>query len=204
MDAVTTAAEERRRRQETLQAEAEFVVDDLSLPALLGEVGQVHRVGSSQLGLMVWRDIDVTVACPRLDERSVTAVGARLGIHSNVREVIFRKETGRFNLSPHYPDGLYLRLSYRQPERQEWNLDIWFVDEPDRQPDLAHVQSLPARLTYESRDAILLIKEAWARRPEYGSSVSSYDIYTAVLDHGVTTGEAFAEWLRSSRLRPTD
>jgi hypothetical protein len=203
VEPVTTAAGERRRRQETLQVEAEFVVGDLGLPALLGEVGQVHRVGSSRLGLMVWRDIDVTVVCPRLDEGSVTGIGARLGIHPDVREVLFRKEAGRFNLSPTYPDGLYLRLSYRQPERQEWNLDIWFVDEPDRQPDLAHVQWLPARLTDESRDAILLIKEAWAHRPEYRSSVSSYDIYTAVLDHGVTTVDGFAGWLRSVR-EPTD
>jgi hypothetical protein len=36
-------------------------------------------------------------------------------------------------------------------------------------------------------------------RPEYGSTVTSYDIYTAVLDHDVTTTDDFAAWLSSGR-----
>lgn len=194
MDTVTRAAQGRRHRQEALQAEAERVVEDLDLAALLGTVGQVHRVGSSRLGLMVWRDIDITVACQHLDEKTVIGMGGRLSAHLNVREVLLRKETGRFNLYPHYPDGLYLRIGYQQPEQPEWKLDIWFVDEPDRQPDLTHVQTLPPRLTPEARDAILLIKEHWAQSPGYGTTVTSYSIYTAVLDHDISTIEGFAEW----------
>jgi hypothetical protein len=38
----------------------------------------------------------------------------------------------------------------RQPQQPEWTLDLWFVDEPDRQPDLAHVQPGPARVTPET------------------------------------------------------
>jgi hypothetical protein len=29
-------------------------------------------------------------------------------------------------------------------------VDIWFVDDPDRQPDLAHARDLPKRLTAET------------------------------------------------------
>jgi len=39
--------------------------------------------------------------------------------------------------------------------------------------------------------AILRIKEAWADRPEYGSIVRSFDIYSAVLDSGVRTPDGF-------------
>ena len=63
-----------------------------------------------------------------------------------------------------------------------WKIDVWFVDEPDLQPDLEHVRALPPRLTDAARLAILRIKEVWAGRPGY----RSYDVYTAVLDSGVT------------------
>jgi hypothetical protein len=45
-------------------------------------------------------------------------------------------------------------------------VDVWFVDDPDRQHDLAHVRDLPKRLTAETRAAILGVKEAWHRRDD--------------------------------------
>jgi len=196
--ATLSTSQERRQRQDELQGEADRVVDELGLPDLLTAIGHPHRVGSSRLGLMVVRDIDLTVVCDDLTESvaAVVEVAARLSTHPHVREVTFRKETGRFNLYPdRYPEGLYLRLSYASPQRPAWTLDLWFVDEPDRQPDLAHVQSMPARLTPETRDAILLIKQTWVERGDYGARVTSHDVYTAVLDHGVTGPDDFATWV---------
>ena len=97
--------------------------------------------------------------------------------------------------NPAYPDGLYLGLSYRSAGGDDWKSDIWFVDEPDRQPDLRHIRTLPNQLTDETRLAILRVKSVWASRPEYGRGVGSFDIYTAVLDAGVRTPDDFAAWL---------
>lgn len=203
MTTTPTTPAERRARQHTLQAEADRVVDELDLTNLLTAIGRPHRVGSSRLGLMVVPDIDITVVCDDLAaaEAAVIEAGAHLSAHPDVRELTFRKETGRFNPHPdRYPDGLYLRLNYAPPQRTEWKLDLWFVDEPDRQPDLAHVQSMPARLTPQSRDAILLIKQAWVLRGDYGTVVTSHDVYTAVLEHGVTDLDGFNAWVEA-RLR---
>lgn len=112
--------------------------------------------------------------------------------------VCFRNDTGSWNTDPRYPDGLYLGLRCRGRTGEQWNVDIWFVDEPDRQPDLAHVRDLPARLTDETRAAILSVKHARAGRPGY----RSWDVYTAVLDDGVRTTADFEEW--SSRRRPPE
>jgi hypothetical protein len=113
--------------------------------------------------------------------------------------VRFINDTGVWNTDPTYPDGLYLGLQCRSEVGHLWNVDIWFVDEPDRQPDLATMRDLPSRLTEETRAAILLVKDAWAGRPEYRRDVRSWDIYTAVLDDGVRTPAQFAEWLRRRR-----
>ena len=94
-----------------------------------------------------------------------------------------------------YPDGLYLRLRYRSPAHAEWTIDLWFVDEPDRQPDLAHLRTLSVRLTPTTRAAILRIKDSWWNSPRTQPDVSSHDIYTAVLDGDVRTADQFAAWL---------
>ena len=184
-------------RQRALQVEAEQVARDIKLMELAKPLGDPILVGSAALGLMVWRDLDVTVVCPRLDIDAVVQVGSRLALHPRMREVVFRNDTGAWNTNtnPTYPDGLYLGLSYRSAGGDDWKSDIWFVDEPDRQPDLEHIKTLPSRLTGETRLAILRVKSAWASRPEYPSVVRSFDIYTAVLDGGVRSPDDFAAWL---------
>lgn len=191
-----TNTDELVKRQAALQAEADAVAADLGL-AELAELGEPIRVGSSALGLMVKRDLDVTVVCKSLDEQTTEAVGRvgqQLLRHPRVRVVTMRDDTGHWNVDPAYPDGLYLGVKYRTLAGADWTLDIWFVDEPDRQPDLEHIRTMPPRLDDESRNAILAIKEAWADNPSYGSAVSSYDIYSSVLDHGVRSPEQFLEW----------
>ncbi|MFD8708450.1 hypothetical protein ACFV1W_38715 [Kitasatospora sp. NPDC059648] len=195
-----TTDDELLRHQAALQAEAEAVHADLGLDTGLGALGTPVRVGSSALGLMVRRDLDVTVVCPRLDQavhERVAALGARLALHRRVRQVRLRNDTGAWNEDPDaYPDGLYLGLSYRSPaegsrEGRDWTLDLWFVDDPARQPDLAHLRDLPPRLTPGARAAILRIKHAWAQSPDYGRTVRGWDVYRAVLEDGVRTPEEF-------------
>ncbi|MEE1766958.1 hypothetical protein PUR34_01695 [Streptomyces sp. JV185] len=192
-----TATEKLLQHQDALRSTADAISADLQLEKLLTAVGRPVRVGSYALGLMVRRDLDVTVICPELDAQTLEAVagiGAQLAQHKRVRQVRFRDDTGEWNTDPDYPDGLYLGVDCRSQEGEEWNLDIWFVDEPGRQPDLAHLKELPARLTPGTRAAILGIKQTWADRAEYGKSVKSVDIYRSVLVDHVRTPEQFDEW----------
>ena len=184
----------------SLQREAEEVERDLGLLGLLGGLGEPVRVGSAALGVMVERDLDFTVVCAALDVPVVSGLGARIAGHSRVRSVLFRNDTGEWNIDPTYPDGLYLGVRYRSTG--DWNIDIWFVDEPQRQPDLNHLDSLAPRIDESARAAILRIKNAWAGNPEYGKRINGLDIYTAVLDAGVTDVQAFESWLKQREAQP--
>lgn len=127
---------------------------DLLLDERLPALGTPTWVGSAALGLMVRRDLDVTVACPALGisvTEAVAELGARLAVHPRVRQVQFRDDTGHWNTDPAYPDGLCLGVEYRSSRGDDWTLDIWFVDEPGRQPDLADLRAMPPRLTPETR-----------------------------------------------------
>jgi hypothetical protein len=183
-------------RQRELQAEAEQVRAQLGLDQILGAVGEPVLVGSAALGLMTWRDMDITVVCQSLEKHPVLAAAVKLAAHQDVKTLQYRDDSGRWNEDPdRYPDGLYLGLRYYPSVMAEWTADIWFVDDPSRQPDLEHLRTLPSRLTDEARLAILRVKAAWCVRPEYGTSVRSWDIYTAVLDHNIRNEADFGRWL---------
>src|SRR5687768_4362794 len=92
-------------RQAALQAEAAGVLADLELFALLARAGSPVQVGSVALGLMVWRDIDVTVLCPSLDPAGIFALAAPLASHPRVGKLEFRNDSGHWNVDLGYPDG---------------------------------------------------------------------------------------------------
>jgi hypothetical protein len=136
-------------QQDRLSAEARRVEAELDLRSLLRPIGEPVLVGSAALGVMVRRDLDLTVVCPNLDP------------------------TGMWNTDPIYPDGLYLGVSYRALDGHDWTLDIWFVDRPDRKPALEHLRTLAPRLDARHRTLVLGIKR------ELATTVAEFDAWRA-------------------------
>jgi hypothetical protein len=184
--------------QATLQAEAAAVLADLRLFEHIMLIGTPVQTGSSALGLMVARDIDVTTLCPSLEVEFVFDVGRALAANPRVDRLSFRNDTGRWNADPAYPDGLYWMVEYVTDDGTSWKLDLWFLLEGTTQFDLEHLRTLPPRLTRESRLAILRIKHAWHDRPP-AERVPSYRIYEAVLDHAVRTADDFGRHLERQK-----
>jgi hypothetical protein len=173
-------------RQAELQAEARSVL------AALAPLGPLSPTGSFVSGLMVWKELDVM----RLTDPAFTP--------QNVLQVLRRAVDLPGLTGFQYTDerGLRSPTGERRDERyhvglvlRDWRIDLslWLYD------DHAHVtafhESLRDRLTAEQRLTILRIKDVWHRRPEYPDEVSGFEIYTAVLDHGVRTPSEFGEWL---------
>lgn len=189
--------------QAKLQAEADALIDALGLDNSLSDIGSPTRVGSSALGLMVRRDIDITVVCKKLDEEThgaVAELGGKLAMHASIGSVQFRNDTGIWNSDVEkYPDGLYLGVTCREETGRDWTFDIWFVDEPERQPDLKHLRTIPSKLTTSARQSILAIKTALANGSCSGRRPSSFQVYEAVLEYGVTSLSEFEDWLKGPR-----
>jgi hypothetical protein len=151
--------------QEALQVEAAAVLTDLGVFEQIRPIGRPIQTGSSALGLMVARDIDVTTVCPSLELEPVFDVGRVLAGHPRVRSLSFRNDSGRWNVDPAYPDGLYWMVEYVTEDGVSWKLDLWFILEGTTQFDLEHLRTLPPRLTRQARVAILRIKHARKDRP---------------------------------------
>jgi hypothetical protein len=180
--------EELLARQKFLQAEAHRFAVDHGVEALLAPLGRVIRVGSAVTGLMVWRDVDYTV-----DGEGTTATavwGALRPLLTRCRRLAYADETGDrvAETAPYERHYFVFRID-------EWKLDIsvWTNGAP---VEVERYQlELVSRMDDEARLAILRLKDAWHTRPEYPEVVGAFEIYEAVLEHGVRTPEELQRYL---------
>lgn len=190
------------QRQAMLQNEAQTVVKELDLVHLLSNAGIVRVHGSSVLGLMTWRDIDVAVSSPRLSVERVYEVMVPVLTHPCVKQVRYLNESGSFN-----PTGLprderyFFMVLYDSGAESDWKIDIsfWLAEGVRSEPIHDMIEQ---KLTPETHLIILHIKDVWWKQPSYRQEVSSVDIYDAVLQHGVCTLDEFDQYL-VERGKPT-
>jgi hypothetical protein len=176
-------------RQAELQRDAATFIHELGLIELLGRAGRVLQLGSAVTGLMVWRDVDFGVDAP--------------GLTADAAWETMRPILGRCS-SVHYANDYEERRHYFVMRIEGWKVDVslWFAGVP---PAVEPFQAeLPARLTEESRLAILRLKDFWHRLPHYPELVSAWEIYDAVLNHEVRTLDELDAFLAARGLPTRD
>ena len=178
-------------QQQALQDEAAAVLDDLALLPLLQEVGRPVQVGSVALGLMVARDIDVTVLCPVLETTTIFTVLAPLAGHPRIRELHFRDDTGAPERRPELPRrGL---LGPAIPQRGRDGLEPRRLVHPRGQPPVRPRTPGVAAAEADARDA--------RGDPQHQGLLSRAAVVqqlrdlTAVLDHGVRTHQEYRAYV---------
>ena len=189
------------RRAEALQTEAAEIMHTLDLMAMLAVLGQPAQIGSSVSGLMVWRDIDVTVRCQGLTLERVWDALRPLLTNPRVTRLSYSNETGVRSPSGEPADQrFYFVIHYETAWGTEWKIDIslWTTDAP--RTHLAQLAELERRLTHETRLAILWIKDVWHRLPVYPYEVGGSEVYDAVLEHGARSPDDFDMYLRERGL----
>ncbi|MDQ2716934.1 MAG: hypothetical protein M3Z08_18680 [Chloroflexota bacterium] len=182
------------RRQDALQREAQAVLAELGLVKLLSPAGTLRQVGSSVLGLMVWRDIDLAVSSPGLDIEYVYAIMQPLYTHPQVNQVRYLNGRGPFNPTGLQINERYYFAVYAMLAGSEWKIDISFWLGAGIHPEPLH-EAIEQQLTPDTRLTILWIKDIWYQFPAYRQEVYSTDIYDAVLQHGVRTPTEFDDYL---------
>jgi len=195
-------ANELLQRQDMLQKEAQAVVEELGIVAVLSSVGTVRVLGSSVLGLMTWRDIDIAVSSPGITSKQAYEAVQPLLTHPHVKQGRYLNESEFYNPTGLLHDERYFFMVYydRQSE-SDWKIDISFWLAPGIHPEPIY-ETVKQQLTPETRLAILRIKDVWYKLPFYRQEVSSVDIYDAVLQQGVRTLDEFDAYL-SERSKPT-
>lgn len=176
------SADEGESAGNDLKAEAEAIVEELSLLSWLSRFGEARVVGSVALDLIVKRDIDAHLLTANHD---LLAVAQQLIAYlielPRVEEVRLSNRRSR--------GGLKVGIDALPGQTGPWSVDIWITD-CRQAAGFALVEKLAASLTAEQREAILSIKRELLARGELKDGVSSR-IYEAVIDRGVRTEEQF-------------
>ena len=180
-----------------LRSEADRILYEKGLLALMGKYGIPHATGSYALNLMTWRDLDIYLESPDMSEERFFALGGGIALALRPSRMQFRNE--RIARTVGLPCGLYWGVYATLSEHQAWKIDIWCVPRADCCRLLRYCNDIARRLTPSTRAAILHIKTLCWEHPEYRFGFSSQDIYTAVLDDGIATFDQFRTYLQAQK-----
>jgi hypothetical protein len=162
-----------------LKREAETLVQECGLPQLLAAYPAWFIGGSYSYDLMCWRDLDIYVLDTEQDLKRCFEVAYELSFRLGAKKSRFTNNVGS------EPDGLYWGIKLGNERQGAWKLDIWFLNSRSYEQHADYSAKMNETLTAETRAIILAIKEAYWRRPEYRDSITSDQIYRAVLEKGV-------------------
>ncbi len=175
-----------------LKAEAEAILDGLSLLPVLRRYGDARVVGSVALDLIVKLDIDVHVLISDPDLLSVAqSVSRHLLDQAHVHEV---------RLSDYRASGaVKVGVDAYPGHSGIWSIDVWITNRPET-IGFALVDRFKDSLSPEQRAAILQIKRHYHERGELRNGLSGL-IYEAVVDRAVRSVEEFGKLGMWSRQR---
>ncbi|HJP95428.1 MAG TPA: hypothetical protein VJ875_26000 [Pyrinomonadaceae bacterium] len=182
---------------EALRAEADVLLYELGLKKLIEEYAPVHITGSYALQLMVWRDLDIMMNAPGITVGQFFDLGKRITVLLAPWKMFFTNS--RENSSNDYPSGLYWGIRMGDIKRGAWKIDLWAFDSDQFREKVLEGEALKSRLTEKNRLIILDLKGQLWDKPEYRDTITSQDIYAAVLDREVKTLDEFFRFIKKKR-----
>jgi hypothetical protein len=178
-----------------LRTEADGLLSSTGLRGLLSRSGIVHVSGSYALRLMTWQDLDIYLEAPGITVSQFFALGGRIAELLHPWKMFFTNNRAR--LDAKYPPALYWGIRLGDIRKGAWKIDLWALEAPACRLALESCDQIAARLTMESRQVILALKEQLWQHPDYRDTITSKTIYDAVLDGRVTDLDAFWAFVRS-------
>lgn len=186
------------KQSQSLVRNANTILRETGILELLGALGRVEIIGSLRLEAMYRRDIDLFVISETISKPKAQEVTKNLLDTAAFQTV----SLADYQTFPAFdmPLGYYWELIIPY-ENENWKFDIWYLQPNERYTHLVSdaIKRFEGALASASGklETILAIKEAYFDGVKYKNQVISFDIYTAVLDCGITSPKEFSEWYTS-------
>lgn len=178
-----------------IRKEADEILYDKGLFAMLKDFGKPHITGSYALNLMTWRDLDIYLETENITVENFFRLGTEINNRFTPVKMSFRNE--RITQTRGLPAGLYWGIYFGNERKGAWKIDLWAVNTDECRQRLQFCDDIAAKLAPSSREIIMAIKSACWQDPEYRRSYGSKDIYDAVLYEQVKTLAEFRHVLRN-------
>lgn len=181
-----------------ITSEADRILYDHGLLAVLSKYGNPIAIGSYVLGLMTWRDLDFYLETNEMTEAKFFQLGKDIALCLKPHRMHYRNEfVGK---TPDLPSGLYWGIYVSIPEfSDEWKIDIWSIDSHKLEQYKREFDVLKSRIDTDHRPIILAIKQHYCHHPEYRRGFTSMDIYNSVIEEGIRSVEEFTQWLQENK-----
>ena len=180
---------------EKLVAEGDYILFKLGLHNLLKKYGDPKITGSQSLGTMTWRDLDVYLINDEMNPSLFLELGKELVELINPRRMTYRNEF--IGKTEGLPAGFYWGVYALMGLDAEWKIDIWALSTDQSKDHIKTLEYLRKELTQERKKIVLDIKTHYCNRPEYRKTVTSMDIYKAVIEDNVDSAKSFEKWLKN-------
>lgn len=175
--------------EKSIREEADSILFEGGLHQLISKYGKVGMAGSYPLKMMFKRDLDITLISSELQPPKFFELGGRIADHLGSHFLYYHNT--RIKALPLRPtNALYFGVSF-----QNWKIDLWVTSEEWWKESEIYMNNILTKLTNEKKLIILEIKKEFSYTKDYGRKFSSKQIYSSVLDHGVTTVKQFAEFI---------
>lgn len=182
-------------QDQQLRDEADALLSRHGVLDILRQFGTPHLSGSYNLQLMTWRDLDIYLEMQPLNTERFMDLGRQLGRALRPRRLSF---TDHFNFpTTEALTGLYWGIRTDELSRGGWKIDVWGVTPSVCAERLAYSESLRRDLSASTRLSILKIKNEICRLPSYRKTITSKQVYDAVLSGSATSIEEFWSYLRT-------
>ncbi|MFH0908299.1 MAG: hypothetical protein V1929_06020 [bacterium] len=180
-----------------LKREADQLLVETNLRAVLAKHGTVTFTGSYFYDLMTWRDLDICLPIAGEPMLIASEIVAQICKSNAVASIYIRNE--HVLMTEGNPKAVFVCTEFLHADREIWKVDILLGSPELVAQTIAPGRELVLELTTSARDAILLIKAELCTRPNYRQEIKSTDIYRAVLDGGVRDLSGWEDWWKNNK-----
>ena len=165
---------------------ADYILYTAGLLDELKKIGQPHIIGSYRMDMMAWNDLDIDIenSAMRIDKlyqltdwiiktfkpvwyeakEEITDIGKTVWFHGFEKNI-----TGEL-----------------------WNVDLWFFDKETIETAEKYCDEIAEKASDTQKKLIIQIKQELIARKLYSfDKFTSMDVYSAVIDNGVTSIDEF-------------
>ena len=155
---------------------------------MLRECGTPHAVGSYQMDMMAWNDLDIDIENDGMDMRKLYWLTGRIleTFHPSWYEAKEeRTQEGK---------TVWFHGFEAMVDGQLWNVDLWFFDRETIAEAERYCSRIAGAASAQQREQILAIKRGLLDRDLYAfDKFRSMDVYRAVLEERVGDIDEFLE-----------
>lgn len=177
--------EEIRKHSQKIKMQADSILNETGLIDILTEFGTPRIIGSYAMDLMYNPDLDIIVTSDNTRNSSVKALGKI--VEKRICQKLEYGDFVKFKREER-PEGYIIVLKI-EVDGTKWEVEIWFLSDAEKEEKDVH--RIISSMTPDKKDKILEFKYLADKNSITKHSISSLDIYEAVMDNNIDDFDVF-------------